>query len=217
MRQRFAALFVAVAMLLALPGVAGAHAVVFPTSMNANSYEKFTLRVPVEKESATVSIKVEVPEGFLVSRVKPLAGWTYTVEKSADGKSVKAITWSGGQILPGEFQEFEFQGKTAENPGKYAFKAYQTYADGETVNWTGPSDAKTPASVVELKAAAAGTDAHGQEKAAQPAAQAPAETAPAPATTAPAAAGGANPMTTAAAYGGLALGAIALLLALRRR
>lgn len=213
MRKTLTALATVAALLLALPGVAGAHATVYPRSMNANSFEKFILRVPVEKESDTVKVRVEVPEGFTVSRVRPLAGWSCAVEKTADGKSVKAITWSGGKIAPGEFQEFEFQGKTAENPGKYAFLAYQTYADGETVNWTGPSDAQKPASVVELKAAAGTTDAHGQEKPAAPAAQPAEPDAPAPAP----AAGGANPLTTAAAYGGLALGAAALLLSLRRK
>jgi uncharacterized protein YcnI len=221
LRKGFVSVAVCLAALVALPGIASAHAVVYPRTVNANSYEKFILRVPVEKESATVKVRVEMPAGFVVSRVKPLPGWTYQVEKGADN-TVKAITWSGGQIAPGEFQEFEFQGKTAANAGKYAFPVHQTYADGETVDWTGPSDAKTPASVVEVTAAASGTtaDAHGQEKpaAAAPAAQAPAAQAPAAQTpAAPPAAPATNPLTTGAAYGGLILGALALLLSLRRK
>jgi uncharacterized protein YcnI len=200
-------------LLLSFPGFVQAHAVVYPKEMSANSYEKFTLRVPVEKESDTVKVRIEMPEGFTISRVKPVPGWTYAMEKGADGKTVKAITWSGGKIAPGEFQEFEFQGKTAAQPGKYAFPVYQTYADGETVAWTGPADAKTPASVVEVKATGAAADAHGQEK---PAAQVPGTPA-APAEAAKPAAGAAHPLTTGAAYGGLLLGAAALLVAWRRK
>lgn len=189
--------------------VAGAHAVVYPKTATAGSYEKFIMRVPTEKASATIKVKVEIPAGFEVRRVKPMPGWTYEMEKAADGKLAKSITWSGGKILAGEFQEFEFQGKTAKDPGKYAFRAWQTYEDGETVEWTGPSDAKTPASVMELKPGAAKGDGHGA-----PAAPAttPAPSAP-PAPAAPAS----NPVTTGAAYGGLLLGAAALVLALRKR
>jgi len=198
-------------MLLALPAVVQAHVTVAPKAINASSYEVFTLRVPTEKESDTVKVRVEVPEGFAVSRVKPMPGWTYVMEKSADGKTVKAIAWSGGKIAPGEFQEFQFQGKSAANAGKYAFPAFQTYANGETVAWSGPSDAQTPASIVEVKATGGGVDAHGQEKPAAPATPAPVATATPPVETR------SNPYTAAAAYGGLVLGAAALLVALLKR
>lgn len=204
--------------ILALPGVVLAHASVYPKSINANSYEKFTLRVPNEKASDTVKVRVEVPEGFSISRVRPMPGWTYQVEKATDGKSVKAIVWSGGKIATGEFQEFEFQGKSAQNPGKYAFPAFQTYADGETVAWSGPSDAQTPAAIIEVNATGAAVDDHGQEK---PAAQVPNTPAPFPAPAAPAAetaqAPKASPITAAVAYAGLVLGATALLVALRKQ
>lgn len=202
---------IAVSSLFIMAGPAGAHATVQPKTVNANSYEVFVLRVPNEKAVPTVQVKVEVPEGFAVSRVKPLPGWKYELTKSADGKTVTAITWSGSKILDGEFQEFEFQGKTHGTPGKYAWRAHQTYEDGEVVAWAGASDSKTPASFMEVKAAAATADAHGQEQKsatpAAPASESPA-TAPAPA---------ANPITTAAAYGGLFLGAGALILSFRRK
>lgn len=201
-------------MVLAMAGVASAHAVVYPKQVGPSSYEKFSLRVPSEKEIPTTQVKVEIPEGFEVSRVQPVAGWKYAFTKTGD--KVTAITWSGGEIAATEFQEFVFQGKTPKDAGKFAFRAYQTYKDGTVVEWTGASDAKTPASFVEVKAAAGGaaTDAHGTaQPAAQPKAPEPAAQQPAPAA-APQASGG---MTPIAAYGGLALGAAALAMALRRR
>jgi len=148
-----------------------------------------------------------------------MAGWTYTTEKTVNGSSVKAIVWVDGKILPGEFQEFEFQGKSAKEAGKYAFRVLQTYADGETVAWTGPSDAKTPASIMEvLPAAPAVANEHG---ALNPGTASAPGTPPPPAPAANSAnsakAVANNPLTTAAAYGGLVLGLGGVVLALRRR
>jgi uncharacterized protein YcnI len=210
----FRSTLIAFALTALVPGIASAHAVVFPKQVTANSYEKFALRVPTEKEVPTVKVKVEIPEGFQVSRVQPLPGWTYTFEKDASGK-VTAITWSGGEIGPTEFQEFVFQGKAPANAGKFAWKAIQTYKDGSVVEWTGPSDAKTPASVVEVTAGGAQTDAHGHGAEAKPAESTkPAETGK-PAEEAKKESK--DPVTTGAAWGGLALGAVALILALRKK
>lgn len=206
-RFRVLGLVTILATLLGVSGVAMAHAVVYPRTTTPDSYEKFILRVPVEKESDTTQVKVEIPEGFSVSRVKPMPGWEYTVEKNAEGNTIRSIIWSGGTIKPGEFQEFEFQGKTAKEPGKYAFRAWQSYANGEVVEWTGPSDAQTPASFVELKAGGSATDSHGHEKPAEPTAAPPAS----------AAAASSPPLTAAAAYGGLLLGGVALVISRRRR
>lgn len=190
-----------------------AHAVVFPKQVNANTYEKFVLRVPSEKEDTpTVSVKLTVPDGIKISRVQPVPGWTYTLEKKADG-SIGTITWTGGEIGPVEFMEFPFQGKTPGEPMDLVWKVTQEYGNGEKVDWAGPADSDTPASVTRVTAAPAGADAHGQQPApAAPAPGAPAAAVPAPG--APAAGGG---MTAVAAYGGLVLGAAALILSLRRR
>lgn len=219
--HRFQPLFLGALFLFAVAGVASAHAVVYPREVKANTYEKFALRVPTEKDVPTVKVRLEVPEGFTVSRVQPLPGWKYEFEQNAAG-AVRAITWSGGEIGPTEFQEFVFQAKAPKEAGKFAMKAWQTYKDGIVVEWTGPSDAKTPASFVAVLPSSVETDSHGTEKpAAAPAASgaaagggaAPGPAAPA-STPAPVAGGG---LTAVAAYGGLGLGALALVLALRRR
>lgn len=184
------------AVVLSLASAASAHAVMYPKQATANSYEKFVLRVPTEKDIPTVGVRVEVPEGFTVSRVQPLPGWSYVFERDASG-TVTAVSWSGSEIGPDEFQEFVIQGKTAAEPGSYAWRAWQTYGDGSVVAWTGPSDADTPASVMSVIAAGIQTDAHGGSSGGQ----------------------GARPdmLTQVAAYGGLALGAAALFVAVRRR
>ena len=78
----------------------------------------------------------------------------------AEGVTVRGLTRRFGNrtvlsgldidIAPGEFVEFRFQARNPDAPGELAFPALQTYDDGEVVEWTGPPDADTPASTVEV-------------------------------------------------------------------
>jgi uncharacterized protein YcnI len=197
------------ALLIALQGIASAHVGVYPNQVAANASEIFTLRVPNEKEIPTVKVKVEVPTGFTVSRVQPLPGWNYEFTKDAAG-AITAITWSGGEIKNGEFMQFIFQGKAPKDAGKFSWKSYQTYQDGSVAEWTGASDSKSPASTMTVTPAAATGDSHG--------ATTPPATTPKVEETKPA-----EPVKTEskasdwAGWGGLALGAVAVLLALFKK
>jgi uncharacterized protein YcnI len=134
--------------ILAVPAPAWAHVVVSPEEVAAGDYETLTVSVPTEKEVPTTKIRVEVPEGFLLSGVQPVPGWEYAFEE--DGGVITAVTWSGGEIGPREFQQFLVQAQAPEEPGEYPWRAIQTYGDGSVVEWTGPPDAEEPASVVEV-------------------------------------------------------------------
>lgn len=160
MRKSVVSLMLALMLAFGFAGLASAHVTVQPAEVPANSYQVFTVRVPSEKEAATTQLKVAVPEGVNVSRVEPKPEWNYEFEKDADGK-VTAITWksSGAGIGATEFGEFRMQGKVAEDATELSWKAYQTYSDGETVEWTGAPDADKPASVTTVTAATG--DAHG--------------------------------------------------------
>jgi uncharacterized protein YcnI len=177
---------------LAVTSVASAHVRVLPEEVPAGTYEVFTVRVPTERDVPTTGVRVEVPEGFAISRVEPVPGWDYELEEE-DGV-VSAITWSGGEIGETEFQEFDVQGQTPQESGEYAWNAYQTYADGEVVEWTGPADSEEEASVVRV------VEGGAIDPAAQ---QAGSE-----------ASTGSGFITQIAAYGGLVLGALALVIAL---
>src|SRR5215208_2870302 len=125
-----------------------AHVVVSPEEVTAGDYETLTVSVPTEKETPTTEIRVEVPEGFLLSGVQPVPGWEHTFEE--DGGVVTAVTFSGGEIRPREFQQFLVQAQAPEEPGEYPWKAFQTYDDGSVVEWTGAPDSEEPAPVVEV-------------------------------------------------------------------
>ena len=185
-------------MIIAVAGVGWAHVVLHPDEAPAGSYQKFDVSVPTEKDIPTTSVQVEVPEGFTVTGVKPVPGWQSAFEK--DGGVVKSITWSGGQINPEEFQEFSFQARTPVETGEYSWRAFQTYKDGSVVEWSGEPDSEEPASVVEIVSGSAEEEAdeHGAEN--QGGEQQGSEQQ-------------SSEFTPFAAYGGLALGAVALVVA----
>jgi uncharacterized protein YcnI len=122
--------------------------------VTAGDYETLTVSVPTEKEIPTTKIRVEVPEGFLLSGVQPVPGWEHTFEE--DGGVVRAVTFSGGEIRPREFQQFRLQAQAPEEPGEYPWKAIQTYKDGSVVEWVGAPDSEEPASVVEVVSGGSG-------------------------------------------------------------
>jgi uncharacterized protein YcnI len=151
--------FVGAFLTLAVSAPAWAHVVVSPEEVAAGDYATLTVSVPTEKEVPTTEIRVEVPDGFILSGVQPVPGWDYSFEE--DGGLITAITWSGGEIKPNEFQQFLLQAQAPEEPGDYPWKAFQTYQDGSVVEWTGPPDAEEPAPVVAV--VSGGSEGHGSE------------------------------------------------------
>jgi uncharacterized protein YcnI len=139
-------------------GVAWAHVTVFPKEVPADSYQVLVVRAPTEKDIPTTGIRVEVPEGFTISGVRPVPGWESDFEE--DAGVIRTITWLGGEIQPREFQEFAIQAKTPEETGEYSWRAFQTYEDGSVVQWISPpeehgggemeSEDSGPASVVDV-------------------------------------------------------------------
>jgi uncharacterized protein YcnI len=143
---------IAITLTFLMGGVAllNAHVTVQPREVRANGFEKFMVRVPSEKPEATVKVRLEFPEGLGSPRFQPKTGWTYEIEKDATGR-ITAVTWSGGQIGPQEFEEFAFSARAPAQPGSLSFKAWQTYQSGLVVAWVGPVGSAEPASVVTVK------------------------------------------------------------------
>jgi uncharacterized protein YcnI len=144
---------------LAVSAPALAHVVVSPEEATAGDYVTLTVSVPTEKEVPTTEVRVEIPDGFVLSGVQPVPGWEHAFEEN--GGVVTAVTWSGGEIAPREFQQFLVQAQAPEEPGEYPWRAIQTYGDGSVVEWTGPPDAEEPASVVTV--VSGGSEGHGSD------------------------------------------------------
>jgi uncharacterized protein YcnI len=132
------------ASLFAQPALA--HVTVWPPQSRAGASERYTVRVPTERNVATVSVEVEVPAAVAVTGVLAPAGFTYEIKR--DGNRIASITWKQ-EIKPGEVGEFVF---FARNPAasQIVWKAHQRYADGQVEDWVGPAGDRRPAPLVSL-------------------------------------------------------------------
>jgi uncharacterized protein YcnI len=172
---------------LALAGLAGtafAHVTVTPSSAEQGSTAELTFKVPNEESSAsTTEIQLQVPTAHPIAQflVKPVPGWKITVQTlkltkpivTDDGSfsvAVSEVTWSGGSILPGEYQDFSVSADPLPTGvSQIAFKAIQTYSNGDVVRWIdlqqpGEPEPEHPAPVLTLTspgAAATTTSASG--------------------------------------------------------
>lgn len=143
-----------------------AHVTVSPEKAEQGAYEIFTIKVPTEGDLPTTKMKIKIPDGVDISRVEPMANWSYEMKKDESGK-VTSITWTaeGDGLLPGEFTQFDMQGKVGEDTTSLVWKAYQTYADGKVVEWVGAEGADTPASVTKVVKSMSDDQAEGSDSA----------------------------------------------------
>jgi periplasmic copper chaperone A len=107
--------------------------------------------------------------------VEPIPGWTATVKTMKVTKPIKtdngdvtqgvaSVTWTGGRIVPGDFQEFKVSVGLPAAASSIEFKALQTYSDGTIVRWIedtppGRPEPEHPAPVLTLTSGDATTPA----------------------------------------------------------
>lgn len=171
----------------ALPALA--HVTVQPGSVEQGSFSKVAFRVPNERDDASttkieVTFPVDHPLPFV--SVKPVPGWKAEVTEgklptpvqSQYGEITEAvtkITWSGGEVKPGEFQEFEVSlGGLPTTTDHLYFPTKQTYSSGEVVDWkdepkTDGGEAERPVPTLKLTPPT-GDDHHGAAASAAPSA-----------------------------------------------
>ena len=138
-----------------------AHAVVFPKTSTLGAYERYVLRVPNEKAVATTRVELRFPAGVRVTSFADVPGWQLEVVTDS-AKAITAAIWTG-TLPPQRFIEFPFVAVNPKTDARLEWPAYQTYADGQRVEWTGPEGSKSPASATMVAAAAAAPGAPTQE------------------------------------------------------
>jgi uncharacterized protein YcnI len=165
------------AIVVAAP-TAAAHVTVNPGEAPKGGFAKLAFRVPNERPDAgTTTVEVNLPEDQPIANVsvRPKDGWTYTVERRTldepidnHGEEltevVSKVTWTGGVIEPGEFDEFEVSvGPLPEDADQILFPTLQTYEGGEVVRWIDEpnpdgSEPEHPAPLLTLVDAEGGHD-----------------------------------------------------------
>jgi uncharacterized protein YcnI len=164
---------------LTAAGAAFAHVTVHPESYAKGATDGLlSFRVPNEEDTAsTTKVQIFLPTDHPVLGVlvTPQAGWTAratTVKlkkpvKTDDGTitdAVSEITWTGGRIRHGEFQDFQVAfGQLPDDVDQLTFKTLQTYSDGKVVRWIeqpqkGEEEPESPAPALTLTAEGAGEE-----------------------------------------------------------
>lgn len=140
----------AILLLLLFPASLGAHAVVQPAEAPPGAYQRYVLRVPTEREVATTRVEIRFPADVTVVSFADVPGWELEVVTDSTGRIVGAA-WTG-TLPPQRFVEFPFVAVNPREDVTIAWPVIQTYAGGEVVEWIGPEDSDTPASVTRVTA-----------------------------------------------------------------
>jgi uncharacterized protein YcnI len=139
----FQALVLCTILSLVVVPIAFSHIRIYPNESTFGAREKYTMRVPNEKQSPTIRIEGEFPAGLEVYDFEFKQGWKIDFKKNEKGKIIGA-TWTGN-IAPYEFVEF---GMLAINPKegdtKMLWKFHQYYQDGTKEDFVSAPDAKMP-------------------------------------------------------------------------
>lgn len=161
--------------LFAVPALA--HVTITPGSAQAGSAAVLTFHIPNEESKAdTTRVDMQIPTNHPIAQllVQPVPGWTISVKTitlakpivTDDGsfsQAVSEVTWSGGQIAPGQFQDFSISADPLpQGVASMTFKTIQTYSNGDVVRWIdvaqpGQPEPDHPAPVLTLTTGAVGT------------------------------------------------------------
>ncbi|MGW8377838.1 YcnI family protein [Streptomyces sp. ODS28] len=153
-----------------------AHVTVDPEEAEQGGFSTVDFKVPNEKDDASTSkVEVNFPTDHPLATVmpEPVPGWKIKISKKKLDKpiemhgekikeAVTKITWSGGKIEPGRFQQFPVNmGELPKGQDQLVFKALQTYDNGDVVRWIEPQqkgqpEPENPAPTLKLTPAAAG-------------------------------------------------------------
>jgi periplasmic copper chaperone A len=154
-------------LLYAAPAIA--HVTIQPSEAPVGSFHAFVVRVPNEKDdAATTRVEVKLPPLAFVA-FENVAGWDRRVKMTeldeplvVFGNEVTevpgTVVWTGGEVEPGEFQDFGFSARMPDEATTLTFEAIQTYDNGDVVKWVGPPDADEPTAQVSAIDIGAGED-----------------------------------------------------------
>jgi uncharacterized protein YcnI len=141
----------AAALALVITSAASAHAGISPGVVKTNTTQEFTLLVPTEEEgTTTTTVELTAPDGLSIFGFEDSPGWKReeVTQGSGEERTIKQVTWSGGNVPTEHYAVFRFIGSVSDAKD-LAVNIRQTYANGKVVDWSGPESSDTPAPVIE--------------------------------------------------------------------
>jgi hypothetical protein len=180
--RRVALLIGVAAAWMAAAAPALGHVQVRPTVAAPGDPVLWQVIVPGESDARTVKVELKIPKGVLPFSFEDTPGWRRDITLAPDD-SIDVVTWRG-RLAPDGFVRFSFLASTPEEEGTIAWKAVQTYDDGQEAAWVEGPESESPAPVTRISASAPRENAGGEgEAAAEGSPPAANEGAPAAATT----------------------------------
>jgi uncharacterized protein YcnI len=137
------------AVVFAGASLALAHIRIAPGESAPGAREKYTMRVPNEKQVNTIRVEGEFPAGLQIYDFEFKPAWKIDFKKDENGKIVGA-TWTG-KVQPYEFVEFGMLGINPKEETNLVWKFVQYYEDGSKEEFTGPVGSRLPSPVTILK------------------------------------------------------------------
>jgi uncharacterized protein YcnI len=158
------------ALVLALaPAAARAHVSIHPNVLPAGGFATVNVRVPNERDGATVTkVQMQIPPGLISVTAQSPTGWSVAYRmhtlahpiQTDDGpvtSEVSEVDWSaakGAGIPPGQFLQLPISLSTPDREGAVVgFPTVQTYSDGTVVRWIGPPSNDSPAPTIDVSKA----------------------------------------------------------------
>ena len=134
--KRYIVALLAVLAPLAAASPAWAHEEINPSIIPTGVPRFLTLSAANEKNEALTKITLAAPPGVPFGETtREPGGWQ--VKRTED-----TITWTGGSVKPGQFEQWGFEVEGAGQPGQLTYKITLTFADGSA------DDVKVPVQAV---------------------------------------------------------------------
>lgn len=172
-KTNIAKLLIAAAAVAAGPSSAFAHVTVQPTEANAGDYFQMAFTVPHGcAGSATVALRVKLPDGVLSVKPQMKPGWSVDIKKrkldvplaASHGQTINEVvdevSWRGGSLPDSLFDTFGLVMKLPDTPGQTLyFPAVQECEQGVSRWIEIPASGQSadrlhePAPLVRLKSA----------------------------------------------------------------
>ena len=107
-----------------------------PPTLVPATWERISVRVINQTDTAWVAVRVEVPDVIGILGVDVPDGWAAETIVGT-GTSPQAIEWRGGRVERGGFEEFAFMGRLQADVRQKVlyFPVRLTRAGGTEVNW----------------------------------------------------------------------------------
>lgn len=136
--------------LLLVQGAVFAHVTIAPRESETSAEQRYTVRVPTERDTPTVRLEAQFPAELFVVSIDAKDGWRIEKTAGSDGRIVSAV-WSGGRIPPHESDAFTIVARNPAQEVTLVWKVIQIHEDESRAEWVGEQGSRNPAPITIIR------------------------------------------------------------------